>query len=847
MKLHLKDLLKTGAYGWLFPLLLAGWLGLASPGWGVAAAGAQVTLVRDGQPAGKIFVDQPWEVAQELDAAGLRKLKPEEREAYQHTLNRQRLVQDLILHVRLITGADLPVVIVKDAQEITGPGIVIGAPAVALGATPAHQTAMQESLRLLTKDNLVLIGGEGERSYRHGVYELLRRLGCDWLMPGDEGIVTPSMQTLTVPALDVALKPAFEVRAPWYSGGPRIVTAEDYERLTQWKTRQQQTLTPLEHPDFMHGGHMWSSLLVHNRKELDANPELRAQVRQADGTLAPGKWQLEATHPRVIEMSLEYIRFLFERNKWPADKHIAISVGPNDGPGYSESPAALAAGSGRYDPLTGGQDQTDVLIQYTNTLQELAQKEFPNVKLGFLIYSVHSDFPMLHQPNPRFVAHFADITQSRYHSVLDERSPTRTYYRKIVELWSDLSHKQGNPLWYYGYNWNLAENMLPYSKMKIWGVDLPYYHQLGIKGHNNEQDKAWSILGPHNYLMARLGWDATLDWRQVLDDYCAKAFGKGGPAMAQYYLALIEAQETAGTEAGAYGSIHAIFTPAFLSQAQTLLDQAAAAADTPYHQKMVGYFSAPLQSARIYLAFRAAMMQCDFAEAVKQYDAMVAHWDAQNERNPDLVSRYARRYIDWLFKPVAQRGLEYSSGEYQIVYRVPDELSAALDPHDAGAALGLQNPQVPDAGWMKLRTFSSSFNEQGLHFYGQGGIWYRTRFTGPEAAQLQNGRGAGLFVGSVEDEVRVYLNGQYVGSGRGFIQPFAFDLTEHLKPGAENLLALNVVRNSYLNEMGRGGILYPCFVFTGPRLDKSAPINEPLYRVLPGGSLEPITPQGGKN
>lgn len=805
-------------------------------------AAGQVTLVQDGQPKATIYVDLPWQVEKELDRNALRRLGPDEQEAYERTRRRNIIVQDLVDHVRLITGAELPVVVIGKPDQIKGPGIVIGAPAVALGAAAGHQTAMEESLRLLTRGDLVLIGGEGERSYRHGVYELLRQVGCDWIMPGDEGIITPKAATLVVPKLDITRKPAFEVRSPWYSGGARIVDAQDYERFDRWKIRQQQTLNAREHPDFMHGGHMWASLLTRYRKEIQENPELAAQVRQPDGTLGPGRSQLEATHPRVLEMSIEYIRDTFKRNNWPADKAVALSVGPNDGPGYSESPAAMARGAGRFDPLTGGRDQTDVLMWYANTLQEMAQKEFPNIKLGWLIYSVHSDYPMVVKPNPRFVAQFADITQSRYHSVLDDRSPTRVYYRRVLQHWGNLHKEQGNPLWYYGYNWNLAENMLPYSKMKIWGSDLPYYHSLGIKGHNNEQDKAWSILGPHNYLMARLGWDIELDWRKVLDDYCAKAFGRGGPAMAQYYLALIEAQETAGVEAGAYGTKHLIFTPAFLEKADALLKQAAAAAaDTPYHRKMVDYFSQPLTAARIYLAFREAVMRFDYAAAMEQYNAMVAQWEATDKKNPDLVSRYGRRYLDWLFKPMAEMGLKHSTGEYRIHYRLPDALPMALDPHNAGAELGLQLPEVSDAGWIKVRTYSSSFAEQGLQFYGTGGVWYRARFDGPAADQFAEGRGVGLFIGSVEDEVRVYINGRYVGLGRGFIRPFAFDLTEHIRPGEPNVLALHVIRNSYLNEMGRGGIIYPCYVFTGPRLEKPAPDNEPLYRVLPGGATEPIT------
>ena len=77
---------------------------------------------------------------------------------------------------------------------------------------------------------------------------------------------------------------------------------------------------------------------------------------------------------------------------------------------------------------------------------------------------------------------------------------------------------------------------------------------------------------------------------------------------------------------------------------------------------------------------------------------------------------------------------------------------------------------------------------------------------------------------------------------RGFIRPFAIDLTEHVRPGGRNLLAIQVVRRNMLNELARGGLMYPSFVFAGPRLESVAPQTDPPYRVLPGGATEPIGP-----
>jgi hypothetical protein len=219
---------------------------------------------------------------------------------------------------------------------------------------------------------------------------------------------------------------------------------------------------------------------------------------------------------------------------------------------------------------------------------------------------------------------------------------------------------------------------------------------------------------------------------------------------------------------------------------------------------------------------------------------MLANWEHYNSLNHNLVSRYGRRYIDtWLIRPMVTQGVKYSTGDYKIVHKLPDELKTALDPHTKGQEMGFFRPEVSDKGWIKTKTYSSTFDAQGLGPYRPGAIWYRDTFTIPESEKA-DGKGIGLFVGAVEDLVNVWINGQYVGSGRGYIRPFQFDLTPHIKYGEPNTLALQVVRRNMLNEAGLGGIINPCFIFSGPRLEKAAPLNEPARRILPGGALGEI-------
>ena len=73
--------------------------------------------------------------------------------------------------------------------------------------------------------------------------------------------------------------------------------------------------------------------------------------------------------------------------------------------------------------------------------------------------------------------------------------------------------------------------------------------------------------------------------------------------------------------------------------------------------------------------------------------------------------------------------------------------------------------------------------------------------------------------------------------GQGFATPFAFDLTGLMHRGKGNFLAIQVERRG-VSEQGTGGLVYPSFLFTGPRLEKRMPNAGAVERLLPGGAVD---------
>ena len=259
--------------------------------------------------------------------------------------------------------------------------------------------------------------------------------------------------------------------------------------------------------------------------------------------------------------------------------------------------------------------------------------------------------------------------------------------------------------------------------------------------------------------------------------------------------------------------------------------------ETTQQKRRVEIAAIPIDFLELYLDYHDATRAFDFATAKAKYDAMNDLWTRVFETNNDLVAGEAPQYLKRFLARFVDGAVKYSSGEYEMVVKLPDEVKTMFDPYDTGHRMRYQSPHINDGGFITTRTFSTTWDAQGLTGLRDAAVWYRYHFELPAGAK---DKPVGLFIGGVEDEARVWINGEEIGtSGRGFSVPFVFDLTDGIDYTGNNVLAVQVVRNSKANEIGLGGIIRPSFIFTGPRLETAAPRPLNLGRVLPGGELAP--------
>ncbi len=780
---------------------------------GVLAFSANaLTIVKDGKAAAALHVNAPVS-EHKIPLTGAAADKMPSEELALRVL--RTAVEDFNYHIKKMSGTEIPV---KYSTAAADNAICLEI----VKGEPDEFTIKSEEKRLT-------ISGRDGFALANGLYEVLYRLGCDWVFPGPTGEVIPKMTTVTTGSYTVKSKPDFAVRCPWYPGNVKKHSKAELENFAMWKIRNKMQLSRYNHPLVMIGGHVSDALIRRYKKRFDANPDMYALVRQLDGSFIRRGPQLETTNPKVIEMIEDYIRTMFKNNNWPKDKTVCIGVGPADGGGYSESIESQMASSGRLDPATGNKDFTDLQVLLCNTLLERLEKEFPNLHLGFYLYSNHADYPVRYKPHPKIVLVIADISYSRLHSTLEDHIKTRRYYKSILEKWKNTP----NVKFFRGYNWNLAENVLPYSKLIMWGDDLPYYKSLGVKGVYNETTKGTSNLAIGNYIEAKMLWDTNLKWRNVLKTFCKNAYGKAAGPMEKYYTAITLRQSKSGMEAGSFHSFRLIYDLKLVAQMRKHFDEARKLAETDVEKERIRIAELSLTTLEDHLKFKNAFNNFEFAKSKQLFDKIMNDLKVEIDKKENIVSPGGYSYFRRFHQDAVDQAYKYSQAPYSIVYKIPNVLKTMFDQFNAGNVMGYYNSKLNDRHFIKTATFGSTWDAQGLMGYRSGSVWYRIPF--PKLAA----KSAGLFVGGADAIVRVWCNDKYIGMGQGFARPFTFDLTGLLNEKGRNMLVIQVQRRGN-SEVGTGGIIYPCFIFTGPQLEKRAPDGELEYRLLPGGAIEKI-------
>ncbi len=739
--------------------------------WAVAAGAAgEMDLVHDGQPAARIVVRAP---------AG-RAPKPPRRRRGAPAGDRYA-AETLAEWIGKITDAKLPIVEVPAGEKLPGgPCVYVGAAAVEAGLKLDDiDSPTREGLKVRCDGRRVLLAGQSPDATLRAACRFLEKLGCRFFMDHPLGEVYPRTRTLRVGEIDLRERPHLAYRKIW---GSR------WSGRSPWKVWNGDGGAPYGMQ------HAWGRYVP---KELfETHPEYFAL---RDGARRKGDWYCTSNADLRKVFADGVIARIRQGEKNP-------SISPPDGRGYCQCAACRKQDDPNViEPSSGHVSVTNRYLDFYDAVARRVAKASPDSVLCFYAYADYTQAPTLgRKVSGNLCAWIAPIRYSRYHRIGSPCSPSRRQLAGLIDGWAAAVDKLG----YRTYNYNLAECLVPFSKLSVWSHDIPYLQRKGCIGVNLETLANWEIYGPHAWLSIRLAYDPGADVRVLMDDYYAKFYGPAGGAMKRYWEAIDAAFAEMKCESGSFFALHRVYTPAFLKKLAALMDEAAGAVkgDETFAAR-VAMTREGFRNAEQYARLRDAMNAGDFAAAAGVYRKLLARCEAEVKKG--LANHYTVNYLKRFVGVHVLAGEAACTPPNKLLKRLPDEWRFAWDPADAGLAKGYAKVDFDDSTWRTVRTFGDTLDAQGLPDR-RTILWYRCRLDVPKTTGRLR-----LFFAEVDGDATVFLDGREVGRSPRKRRPFEVDITAAASPGA-NVVAVRV-DHSRITELFLGGIIRPVLLIAGGR------------------------------
>jgi len=681
--------------------------------------------------------------------------------------------------IEKISGAKLQV---TDQPHEGRPAIYVGASAVAAGLDLSGiDSPTKEGLRIVSDaDTRILIGGQNDTSTMKAVCRFLEELGCRYYMDNELGEVFPQNRNVSVGNLDITDKPGLMMRKIWGS---------------QWTGQSLWKIWNGAGGLQMSTGHAWAAYV--DQSLWQVHPEYFAL---RDGERRKGDWYC-TSNPELRRIFAEGVIAKGDPNP---------SVSPPDGNGYCQCDKCRAQDDpSSIEPSSGMVSVTNRYADFLDAVAKQVAELHPDWLLSFYCYADYTQPPTFNRRlSPNLVAWIAPIRYSRYHRIGSPVSPSRIQLAEVIDGWSAAVQH----IAYRTYNYNLAECLVPFSKLSVWEHDIPYLKSKGYIGINLESLANWEIYGPHIYQSIRLAYDPAADGSAIMDDYFSKFYGSAaGPFMKQYWTGIDGAFANMKCESGSFYALHLVYTPQLLLKLADMVEKASRAAqDDGLYAARVAMTTEGFRNAVQYVQMRDAMNKGDFAAAKEVYDDLYARNETELQKG--YSNQYTLSYLKRFVGTHILAGATATALPGKLVQVLPDRMKLAYDPEDEGFDEGYHTADFDDSTWREVLTYSQTLNAQGLPDT-KAIMWYRTAIDIPP----QDGR-LSLFFTEVDGQaVTVYVNGSEVGAlgARARRKPFEVDITDAARPG-RNVVAVKIDHRK-ITELYLGGIVRPILLIGKPK------------------------------
>lgn len=439
---------------------------------------AAITLASDGK-ARAVILTQPGATPAERHAA-----------------------KELAYFLNKITGADFTMA--EAGTDLPSSAILVGPGPAARSAFPEipWDDLKDEERVIKTKDGLLLLAGGRPRGTLYAVYGFLQDAGkVRWWTPWATHI--PADPALTIPALDIRERPAFEARDPfWYPAFDRDWAVRNYSNS------QHAHLTPelggcIRYKGFVHTFYP----LVPPEKHFTNHPEWFSLLK---GRRTHERGQLCLTNPKLREFMVERVK---QELRASPDAAI-ISVSQNDWYGACECDNCKALD-------TAEDSHAGTMLSLVNEIAEKIAPEFPQVAVDTLAYQYTRQAPRTLVPRTNVIVRLCSI-ECDFSVPLDH--PSNAAFAKDLRDWSRISQR----LYIWDYTTDFAHYIQPHPNWFVLGPNLRFFkdhHVAGMFEQGAYQSQGSEMAEMRAWVLARLLWNPRQDDRALIREFLEGYYG----------------------------------------------------------------------------------------------------------------------------------------------------------------------------------------------------------------------------------------------------------------------------------------------------------------------------------
>ena len=734
-----------------------------------------------------------------------------------------------------------------------------GEAGILLAVRPEAEWKGKESAQAFTieEDEVqrrVKITGNTGVAVLYGVYQYLGDLGVRWLAPGDIGTNIPRFGDIPIRPGKRTYSPSFLSRALALSstpenhfGGTNIKDALYDYQLYLIRNRTQLGRFAVSRGSFgfnicgTGSGHSVKPMTGLTRTEvgkglMEKEPERFALVTGSDfvqkrryegGQVC---FTNETNISNAIENCIAHFRKLEETKDERGsdlDEDYTVPMGLSDCFGLCECENCTKI-AGR-EP-----NRNDRLVwSFWNRVARGLNEKMPG-----RIMAVHSPYMDLTQP-PDDVTIEPNIMVVTPLVFSWEKAPQNkdSYpFPKSFLQWATKTREAGATLGCYNYL------NFPWSPTPLLVLDAAQgYARLGYKHYHLESMQRSEYAWPLVWSLAQFTWDSSREPREYLKEFCREYFGMPHDAAILWIFeemtrnACVMERINFG---GAFDTSY-MLPDKLIAGARGRLRNAVRQSQGKQQERLSRFtnaLEAQFRLAETYRAYCKALNHrtaADLADFEKRARGLEQFWGKSNlkaistsARTPEVAAGMFLKTDFEALKPAARKDLQGKGPQDKRwmmelfagarvpeappnLFPLPEVWKFNLDYDNKGQELGYHRADYDDReGWQPL----SSWNFASSQGYGRqigGYFWYRVTFKTPA---FPAGKKVLLRIGSLDDTGEVYLNGIKVGSQpepRDWDKSFAMDITETVKPGETNVLAVHGYDSG-----GGEGVWRPSAIYT---------------------------------